>query len=294
MNTLSQKEAWILATRPQTLPAALGPVILGMAAAASMGKFHLLSGLLALVTALLLQIAVNLANDYFDAKAGHDNDRRIGPLRVTQSGLIEGKKVLLAMALCMILASFSGSYLIYRGGIPALFIAFFSLMGVLTYSAGPFPMTEKGLGEAAAFLFFGPVAVCGTTWVMALTFSPTALLASLPAGMLIAAILSVNNIRDIEGDAASGKRTLAVRIGPMASRYCFTGLVAGAYLFPLIIAIRSNIWMLLAMISFPKAIVVIQSLWHMDGRLLNEVLAHTARLSFFFCLLYAAALVIGP
>ncbi|TWI76887.1 1,4-dihydroxy-2-naphthoate prenyltransferase [Desulfobotulus alkaliphilus] len=293
MNTISEKEAWILATRPKTLPAALGPVILGIAAAYGMEKCHFISGLLALTTALLLQIAVNLANDYFDAKAGHDNENRLGPLRVTQSGLIDGKKVLAAMVLCMVLALFSGLYLIFRGGTPAFFIAVFSFIGVLGYSAGPFPMTEKGLGEAAAFLFFGPVAVCGTTWVMALEFSAQAFVASLPAGLLIAAILSVNNIRDIDSDAATGKRTLAVRMGAIPSRYFFTALVTGAYVFPLVLALKTNTWMLLVFLSFPKAIFVIQSLWHMDGRLLNEVLADTAKLSFFFCLLYATAMVAG-
>ncbi|MDY0162621.1 1,4-dihydroxy-2-naphthoate polyprenyltransferase [Desulfobotulus sp.] len=293
MKRLSEKEAWILATRPKTLPAALGPVLLGTAAATSMGKFHFLSALLALTTALLLQIAVNLANDYFDAKAGHDTDKRLGPLRVTQSGLIPAQKVLAAMIFCMVLAFFSGLYLIFRGGLPALGIALFSLLGVLTYSAGPFPMTEKALGEGAAFFFFGPVAVCGTVWVMGLTFSLSAFTASIPAGMLIAAILSVNNIRDMENDAATGKRTLAVRMGPIPSRYLFTALVAGAYLFPLTLALFTTPWMLLVFFSLPKALVVIQSIWHMDGKLLNEVLADTAQLSFFFCLFYGLGLLIG-
>lgn len=292
MTTISRKEAWILATRPKTLPAALGPVLLGAASAFHMGKFHLLSGILALITALLLQIAVNLANDYFDAKAGHDTEKRLGPLRVTQSGLLPAKAVVAAMLCCMALALLSGLYLIFRGGLPALAIALVSLIGVLAYSAGPFPMTEKALGEAAAFFFFGPVAVCGTAWVMALKFSPTALLASLPAGLLIAAILSVNNIRDMESDASTGKRTLAVRMGAIPSRYFFTALVAGAYLFPLSLVLGGSSWMLLVFLSLPKAIVLIQSMWHMDGKLLNEVLADTANLSFLFCLFYSIALVI--
>lgn len=293
MTKISRTNAWLLATRPKTLPAAIGPVAVGTAAAATVGGMHLPSAVSALFTAVLLQIAVNLANDFFDAKAGHDTKERLGPVRVTQSGLIPPWQVMGAMALCLGLAVATGLYLLIRGGIPAMGIALFCIAGVLTYSGGPWPLAENGLGDIAAFVFFGPIAVCGTAWVQALQLPPAAMTAAIPTGFLVTAIICVNNTRDITTDKKTGKNTLAVRIGPIPSRYEFTALVATAYLFPLFLAATGNRWMLLTLLSFPKALVTIQEIWHVDGILLNDVLADTAKLSLLFSLLYALALGIG-
>lgn len=292
-HTISKKEAWLLATRPRTLPAAIAPVCLAASASVYMGKFHVFPAFCAFLTAILLQIAVNLANDYFDAKKGHDTSERLGPLRVTQSGLIPAKQVFCAMVFCLGVAVLSGLPLLFRGGLPILILGVSCVLGVLAYSAGPFPMTEKATGEFFSFLFFGPLGVCAVTWVISLEFSWRVLFLSIPAGLLVASILMVNNIRDIPSDTKTGKRTLAVRLGKNPSRYLFTLTVMMAYLFPLVDALYHSepLW-LLPFLSFPKAIVVIQSIWQMEGKLLNDVLADTAKLCLFFCLLYSASLLL--
>lgn len=294
LNEISKKEAWLLATRPRTLPAAISPVCLAASISFYMGKFFIIPVLCAFLTALFLQIAVNLANDYFDAKKGYDTSERLGPLRVTQSGLIPERQVFLAMVFCLGLAVLSGLPLLVRGGLPILILGISCVLGVLAYSTGPFPMTEKATGEFFSFLFFGPLGVCAVTWVISLDWSWQILFLSIPAGLLVASILMVNNIRDIPSDAKTGKRTLAVRMGTNPSKYLFTFTILIAYLFPLADTIysRTLLW-LLPFFSFPKAIVVIQSIWHMEGKLLNEVLADTAKHCLFFCLLYSAALILS-
>ena len=291
--SLSRAQAWMLAIRPKTLPAAVGPVFVGTAAAVRTGGFHFASAMACLLTTLCLQVAVNLANDYFDAKDGHDTKDRIGPIRVTGSGLIPGWQVLSAMLLFMGLSVLFGSLLMIRGGIPAVLLGLFCLLGVLAYSGGPYPLAPNGLGDPAAFFFFGPVAVCGTSWIQSGSLSGTALLASIPVGLLVSAIMVVNNTRDIETDARTGKRTLETRIGPIRSRYLYTGLLAGAHLVPAGFLAQGAPFMLLPLLSLPLAILCIQDIWHMDGALLNGLLAKTARFGLFFSVLFGVALMVG-
>ncbi|MCG8470975.1 MAG: 1,4-dihydroxy-2-naphthoate polyprenyltransferase [Desulfobacterales bacterium] len=284
---------WHLAIRPKTLPASAAPVLVGIAAAIGDQGFSLLPALFALTGAMLLQIAVNLANDYFDGKSGVDGDDRLGPVRVTQSGLISEKGVFLAMIGCLVAAAFVGLYLIYHAGLPVLLIGLASVLGVLAYSAGPFPIASNGLGELFAFLFFGPVAVCGTYYVQALTLGLRPLAASIIPGLLVAAIMLVNNLRDIPTDTRAGKQTLAVRMGRgRASCLCALLVLTPFLLLPLFFLWNlMSIWGFGALASFPLVLPLIRDLFYTQGSPLNETLAGTARLSVLFSLLFAPGLL---
>lgn len=283
-----------MAIRPRTLPAALAPVAVGCAVAQAEGAFHTLPALAALAGAFLLQIAVNLANDYFDFKSGVDTAERLGPVRVTQSGLIAPSVVRGAMLATLASAGLIGFYLMTVGGWPIALIGAASVVGVLGYSGGPFPLASRGLGDICVFIFFGPVAVIGTHYVQALYFSWAALIMSLPPGLLITAILVVNNLRDIETDRAAGKRTLAVMIGPVNTRCEYALLVTLAYLIPLIASLAGDYpaWSQLPLLSLPLAWRCSQLVFTASGRDLNKGLGQTAMLALVFSLLLAAGLMI--
>ena len=228
----SKLGAWKLAVRPKTLPAALAPVIVGIALALSDKVFTLLPALAAMGGALLLQIGVNLANDYFDFKKGIDSEERLGPIRVTQTGLISPKGVLLGMVVTFGCSLMVGLYLVMVGGWPILVVGLASILSALAYSGGPSPLASLGLGDLFVFIFFGLVAVCGTYYVQTGTLTPMVVWSSLPMGFLITAILVVNNLRDLESDGAVGKKTLAVLIGKRGARLeyllCLAGLLGAA------------------------------------------------------------------
>ncbi len=284
---------WMLAIRPRTLPAALAPVIVGSALAQSDGAFRLLPTAAALTGALLLQIAVNLANDYFDFKKGVDTADRLGPVRVTQSGLIAPATVRGAMGATLAAAGLVGVYLMVVGGWPIALIGIASIAGVLGYSGGPYPLASRGLGDLCVFIFFGPVAVIGTYYVQALDWSWLALVMSLPPGLLITAILVVNNLRDIDTDRAAGKRTLAVMIGPGATRHEYALLVGLTYGVPLRAYMTGDYpaWILLPFLSLPLAARAIKMIYTASGSDLNEGLGRTAMLALVFSLLLAIGLL---
>ena len=226
--------AWILAIRPKTLSAAAAPVLVGTGFAVGRGVFLVLPAIAALVGALLIQITTNLANDYYDFVRGGDTAERVGPVRVTQAGLIHPAAVRNGMFLTLGLALAVGVYLVWIGGWPIVVIGLASLLCAVAYTGGPFPLAYHGLGDVFVFAFFGLVAVGGTYWVQALDFPADLLLAGAGVGALNTAILVANNLRDIESDAAVGKRTLAVRIGRTGSRIQYVALVAGAFVVPLL------------------------------------------------------------
>jgi len=285
--TPSRFRAWCLAMRPRTLPAAVGPVLVGTSAAAADQTFKALPALAALMGALLLQIAVNLANDYFDDRRGIDTERRVGPIRVTQSGLIAPGYVLGAMWLVLALASICCAYLVVEGGWPIIIIGLASIAGVIGYSGGPYPIASHGLGDLFVFIFFGPVAVCGTYYVQALTLTGTVVIWSIPPGLLIAAILVVNNLRDTETDREAGKRTLAVMIGPRYTRIEYTLLILLAYAFPLTMLATgaSPAQILLPFLTLPLGGLCIHKIYQENGRALNARLGTTAMLSLWFSVL---------
>lgn len=292
---MSPLGAWMLAARPRTLPAAVSPVMVGTAMAVADGKFEFMPAFAALMGALLLQIGVNLANDYFDFKKGIDTSERLGPVRVTQSGLIPPDRVRFAMMLIFGGALAVGLYLTSVAGWPVLAVGMACILASLAYSGGPFPLASHGLGDLFVFIFFGPVAVCGTYYVQALTVTTQVLWLSMPVGFLITAIIVVNNLRDIPTDQKSGKNTLAVILGERGTRLEYLLLVIGAYIMPAAFFFSGgfSVWVLLPLISIPMSIPNIIAVHKDKGPSLNQVLAKTAALSLVFSLLLSAGLVIS-
>ena len=286
--------AWILAGRPRTLFAAAAPVVVGTAIAIRDGGFALLPALAALFGALLLQVGSNLANDVFDYQRGADAPDRVGPLRVTQAGLLTPAQVLRGMWIIFALSLIPGLYLAARGGWPVVAIGVSAIAAAILYTGGPLPYGYKGLGEIFVFVFFGVVAVSGTYYVQTGTLTWLVIAASIPIGLLTSAILGVNNLRDIGPDRAAGKITLAVRLGMRGARIEYLLLVGLAFAAPpaLFAAGLASAWVMLAWLSVPLAerqarIIVTQS-----GAALNNALAGTALLTFVFSLLFAAGLTV--
>jgi len=287
-------QAWVLATRPKTLPAALGPILVGTAVAWHDDVFSLLPALAAFIGALLLQVAVNLANDYFDARKAIDSEERLGPLRVTQAGLIPAAHVKAAMLGCLAAAALVFVYLTAVAG-PAIFmVGVLSILAALAYSGGPYPIASHGLGEVFVFIFFGPVAVCCTYFVQGGRFSLESLVASVPPGLLITAIMVINNLRDIPTDAKAGKRTLAVRLGRQKTITLYVALLAGAYAVPLLFMISgyAGAAMLLTILPLPMMIALIREVRVTTGPPLNETLARTAKFSLFFSIFFSIGLLV--
>lgn len=231
---VSRTRAWVLAARPRTLTAAAAPVLVGTGLAAHHGAMAALPATAALLAALLIQVGTNLANDYYDFARGGDTADRVGPVRVTQAGLIPPESVRLAMVLVLAAALVPGAYLVWVGGWPILGIGLASIACAVLYTGGPYPFAYHGLGDLFVFVFFGLVAVGGTYWVQALSWPSDALLAGAGIGALSTALLVVNNLRDIETDARAGKRTLAVRIGRTGTRVEYALLLLFAALVPLV------------------------------------------------------------
>jgi 1,4-dihydroxy-2-naphthoate octaprenyltransferase len=291
---LTPLQIWLLASRPRTLPAAAATVIAGSGAALAEGKFKPLVFLAALAAALLLQIGANLANDVFDFLRGADASQRLGPTRVTQSGLLTPRQVLRGMWVVFGLAALLGLYLTIAAGWPVIAIGLACILASVAYSGGPFPFGYYGFGDLVVFLFFGPLAVCGTYYVHASTVTPLAIWSSLPIGLLITAILVVNNLRDVGSDSLAGKKTLAVRLGERGARWEYTLCLIGAYLSPLLmwLAGAAPAWVFLTWLSFPRAVSAMRFIWKQTGRALNQGLADTGSLTLLYSLLFAFGLAL--
>lgn len=292
---VSRTQAWMMAARPRTLPAAQAPVIVGTALAIRDGAFSPLPAIAAAVAALFIQVGVNLANDYFDYVKGVDTAHRLGPTRVTQSGLIPPSHVRRGMVLTFALAAVVGLYLVAVGGWPILAIGVASILSAVAYTGGPYPLGSHGLGDLFVFIFFGLAAVLGTYYVQTLTLGLPVVVAAIPMGTLATAILVVNNLRDIDTDGRAGKRTLAVMIGARASRLEYVLLLAVAYLVPgwLWLAGHESAWVLLPFASLLLAARLVQSiLAGTTGPALNQILARTAQLELIFGLLFSAGVLL--
>jgi 1,4-dihydroxy-2-naphthoate octaprenyltransferase len=293
--TLSPLHVWLLASRPRTLPAAVAPVAVGTALAFAAGQFRFGPAAAALLGALLLQIGVNLANDYFDFRAGIDTPDRLGPLRVTQSGLLAPESVKHGMIATFCLAGAVCIYLVAVAGWPVMLVGVLAILSALGYSGGPYPLASHGLADLFVFLFFGLVAVGGTYYVQTLALNARVFWAATPVGLLITAILVVNNLRDIATDGRTGKQTLAVRLGPQGARLEYALLVAAAYAVPAAgwLAGATPFWGLLCFFSFPRALQLIQRIAGARGAALNPVLGATANLALGFSLLLALGLILA-
>ncbi len=287
---------WILAIRPKTLFASLAPVVLGLAVAYVETKA--LNGLIATLTilcALVLQIASNLANDYLDALRGVDNETRLGPTRVTSSGLISLTSMKNALIFALVIAFSLGIYLMFIGGPFIMVIGLLSLYFAYGYTGGPFPLSYNGLGEIAAFVFFGVIAVVGTTYLQTHNISKLALILGMGPGFISACILAVNNLRDIVSDADTNKRTLAVRFGEKFQRYlCITTILLSVAVCLYVMITYQFKWLFpVIVLPFFFHKTWLQILYHPIDAKLNNALARTAQYNLLYCVFVSAGMILS-
>ncbi len=287
-------QAWILAARPATLTAAFAPVAVGTACARHVDAMRWGPAFAALLGAFLIQIGANFANDAFDFEKGADDERRVGPLRAAQAGLLTAGQLRRGMVLVFAAATAVGVYLTVVAGWPVVLIGLASIAAAIAYTGGPYPLGYHGLGDLFVMLFFGFVAVCGTTYVQALQVPAIAWLASVPMGALATAILVVNNVRDMKGDARVAKRTIAVRFGRRAAEWEYAVLLLASYVVPVLVAGRgeARAWVLLPLITLPWGFMLFSSLLRDRGRTLNLTLVSTARLLSVFGVLFAIGIAV--
>ncbi len=285
---------WIIASRPRTLPASVAPVIVGAAVALHDGAFQPLATLAALAAALLIQIGSNFANDLGDYTRGADARGRVGPTRVTSAGLLTPSQVQRGMAVVFGLAALCGVYLITLGGWPILAAGVLAILAAMAYTIGPLPFGYYGLGDLAVFIFFGLVAVVGAYYTQALRVTPLVVLAAVPMGNLVTAILVVNNLRDADTDRAAGKRTLAVLLGRRGARIEFITLVGAAYAIPFVLWLGCGLrpWVLLPLLTLPLAFRLIRTILTVLGPPLNRALAGTAQLTVWYAVAFAVGMVV--
>jgi 1,4-dihydroxy-2-naphthoate octaprenyltransferase len=294
---INPARAWLLASRPATLPAAAVPVFVGAGAAISEGaSLRPLVFAVTLVCALLIQIGTNFANDYSDFHRGADHEGRLGPVRVTQSGLITQAGVRRGIAVAFGAAALLGLWLAWIGGWPIIIIGALSILSGLAYTGGPFPFGYYGLGDVFVFVFFGLIAVTGTAFLQTGTWGQLALILSVPVGLLVTNILVINNLRDLPTDRAANKRTLAVRLGDRATRVQYAFFVVVSYAIPLVLAITdaSRRWLMLTWLTLPLGIILTRTvLSGLAGRDLNPILKKTGQLLLLFGVLLAAGAALG-
>jgi len=291
---LSRFDVWRMAIRPPTLTAAIAPVVVGSAVAARDDVFRLWPAAAAMLGALALQVAANLANDISDFRHGADTSERVGPPRVTQLGLLTERQVLIGLWVAVGIATVAGLYLAWTAGWPVVAIGLASIAALLAYTGGPWPFGYRGLGEVFVFAFFGVVAVVGTYYVQAGHVTGEAFAASIPVGFTVSAILVVNNVRDIYTDRIAGKRTLAVILGPELARLHFLLTIVAAYLAAAALWLvgEFSAWTMLAFLSLPLAWAPTAAvLARQQGPALNVALKATARLHLVFGLLLAVGVV---
>lgn len=281
---------WILAARPKTLWASVSPVLMGTAIAAGENAFHPPAMASALAAALFIQIGTNYCNDVADFFKGADSPGRKGPVRATASGLVAPRQMMIATAIAFTLAALAATYLIARAGWPIAVVGVLSIASGILYTAGPYPLAYLGLGDLFTLIFFGPVAVAGTYYVQTLRWSWVPVLAGFAPGLISAAILTVNNLRDRHEDARAGKRTLAVRFGPIFARVEYAACVLVAATIPAALAARGDVprGCLIASLVLLPGLRSILTVWRADdGPTLNRMLAATARLMLAQAVLFA-------
>ena len=291
---MDKTTAWFLACRPKTLSVSLSPVLVGTAVAwHDSGRVLWLPLLAAALAAALIQIGTNLFNDVGDFRRGVDTPDRLGPKRATAEGWLGAGEVEAAARLAFALAFLCGIVLVGRGGWPIVAIGLASLAAGWAYTGGPAPIAYRPLGEVFVFVFFGLVAVGGSYYLQTLTLSPLALFAATLVGLHAAAVITVNNYRDRDGDARNGKNTLAVLLGRPATRRLYTGEMLAPYALLPLLAGSLGWRAALPLLSLPLALGLVRR-FHREapGPAFNDILAATAGLQLAFALLLAIAFAI--
>jgi len=292
---ISYAKRWWLAIRPRTLPAAGSPVLIGWAIAWANGAFAWIPALVILVCALLLQMLANVVNDVADFQKGTDKSGRLGPVRVTQSGLLSVRQVWTGAVVIALLAAAGGVYLALYRGWPVLLIGGVALVSAVLYTVGPFAFEDFGIGDLAALVFFGLVTVCGTTYILLGHLTPLAWMGGVGAGALVTNILVVNNIRDIESDTRAGRKNIPVRWGRRAAEIEYLLMMIMAFV--VCILAFSLGWagwtVLLPLGIIPRTIQLVKRIKTLPASpLFNKLLADTAQLVLFYCLLFSLGIVL--
>ncbi len=271
-------------------------MLVGLGVALGQGVFRLLPALGCVAVALLLQVAANLANDLFDFRSGADNTDRLGPPRAAATGLLTQRDLVLGIVVVLGLAGIAGLSLVAVGGPVILALGLLAVASALAYTGGPWPYGYHGLGEIFVFGFFGLVAVAGTAFLQTGAWQPLAFAAAIPIGAIVTAILVVNNLRDLATDRATGKHTLATRIGARATEVEYLLLLVAAYATPIgiLLAGAGSVGVLFPFASLPLLVPLVRTVRAGgDPRRLNAVLRGTARLALVFALLFALGLALG-
>lgn len=276
---------WVAGARPRTLPASVVPVLVGTACAAGEVDVIAWRAGAAMVVALALQVATNYANDYSDGVRGTDSaERRVGPVRLVGSGLVEPGAVKRAAVLSFAVAGLAGLALAAAVGWELVAVGAAAMAAGWFYTGGPRPYGYLGLGEVFVFVFFGVVATAGSAYVQEESLSGLALVASISVGLLATALLVVNNLRDIPGDTVSGKRTLAVRLGDARTRWLYTAMVVVAFVVVGVLALAfDRPWALVALAAAALAVEPVRAVLRGDrGPALIPVLVATGRVQLAF------------
>lgn len=292
----SALDAWYWASRPYTLGASAVPVFVGTSIAARAGAFDLVLFLCTIVASVLVQVGTNLTDEYVDHRKHGGLNKFAAPHKVIMRGLLSERVVYWGIVASFGAATLLGLYLVSQAGWPILIVALASLAVAYTYSGGPMPLGDVGLGELTVFIFMGPLMVLGTYYVQTHSLAWPALWASVPVGLLVTSIMQCNNVRDIDEDRRSGKRTLARALGPRLARHAYTALVVIAYLSIAAGALLGALplGVLFALTTFPLAIRNVSALKRATERpALNRVLMHAARLHALTGFVLAAGVVVG-
>lgn len=293
-------QTWWLAVRPKTLWASIAPVVIGLAMAVeeSGGGWNIVTAVVTLMAAILVQIGTNFCNDVADFQKGADTEARKGPVRVTQAGMVSVRQMWVAALVSFGLAVVACVYLSLAVGWPIAVIGVIAIVSGALYTAGPAPLGYLGLGDLLVFVFFGPVAVGGTYFIQTGEWTLGSLIAGVAPGLLAVAILVVNNLRDVDQDRAAGKRTLVVRFGRRFARVQYVGCLAISAVVPLVLIIYESWYhgtlvasLVILTLGIPVSRVVLA---REDGEALNSALGATARLLLFYCVAFSFAWMFIP
>lgn len=288
-------QAWIAASRPQTLTISVAPVLLGAALASDVGTLRIPLLIAAMIGAICIQIGTNLYNDYADFNKGADGADRLGPPRACANGWLPPQQVLAAVGITFAIATAAGLYLAVMAGWPVVIIGVASLACGLAYTGGPWPLSYVGIADLFVFVFFGLVAVGGTYFVLVGSLSLTAVFGGAILGCLATAVLAVNNLRDRSGDGRAGKRTLAVRYGEAFARGQYVFLVTLAALLVVLVALfvpGAGIGWLAPLALAPWLVQLTRDAFLLDGLELNGLLKKTAIAELAFSILLSAGIVL--
>jgi 1,4-dihydroxy-2-naphthoate octaprenyltransferase len=287
--------AWLLAARPKTLAAAVTPVLVGTALAHdARTQIHSTSFAFALLGAVFIQIGTNYVNDALDFKKGADTDGRLGPMRVTQAGLLGADAVLRGAYVCFFLAALCGIPLILRGGWVIAAIGIASIVAAYAYTGGPYPLAYQGLGEVFVMIFFGFVAVGGSFYLQRLTLDGSACIGGFAAGSLAVVILAINNLRDIDNDRASNKRTLAARFGAQFALAEIVFFALAPFICVVVIAYaRRAPGLAIPMLAIIPALLLLVRVARSRGAELNRCLALAGAVEWVFGILYVVGAAVA-